>query len=320
MLSKNTFFPAARQIGTTENEEWRVTPLIEVAQRGWVETGKLDGNISFDKNRDFAGPVNIATALERTVGDRNQRVVVVGTGEFLANAYLGNLGNLDLGVNIMNWLTGDDRMITIQPRPAPDSNLDIEPFTFYLHCVHVPAGAAAGVHDHRRGDLVAPAQVNVHEQGVVSERAARRRRSRARALVYLKPGTQQAPTEHVLATGKAEQASSIRIERAGTAPIVLEKKHDGWFMTAPFAARADASRVQRLLAITEARSAHRLAATDLARFELERPEARLDGGRPALRLRHGESRVPRAVRARPAMPSTRSACVTARSSRPGPRT
>ncbi len=131
VLAKNTFFPVARQIGTTENEEWRVTPLVEVAQRGWVETGKLDGNISFDKNRDFAGPVNIATAFERTVGDRNQRVVVVGTGEFLANAYLGNLGNLDLGVNIMNWLTGDDRMITIQPRPAPDSTLDIEPFTFY---------------------------------------------------------------------------------------------------------------------------------------------------------------------------------------------
>lgn len=99
-------------------------------------------------------------------------------------------------------------------------------------------------------------------------------------IAYLKPGT-QAPAEHVLATGKAGEASSIRLERAGTAPIVLEKKHDGWFMTAPFAARADSSGVQRLLAITEARSAHRLAATDLARFELERPEARLavDGQR-----------------------------------------
>jgi hypothetical protein len=93
-------------------------------------------------------------------------------------------------------------------------------------------------------------------------------------IAYLKPGT-QAPTEHVLATGKAEQASSIRVERAGTAAIVLEKKRDGWFMTAPFAARADSSRVEHLLAITEAKSAHRLAATDLARFELERPEARL---------------------------------------------
>jgi ABC-type uncharacterized transport system involved in gliding motility auxiliary subunit len=132
VLSKNTFFPLARQIATTENEEWRVTPLVEAAQRGWVETGKLDRNITFDKNSDFPGPVNVATAFERSVGDRGQRVVVVGTGEFLANAYLGNLGNLDLGVNIINWLAGDDRMITIQPRPAPDSSLDIEPFTLYV--------------------------------------------------------------------------------------------------------------------------------------------------------------------------------------------
>src|SRR5688572_3176676 len=115
VLSKNSFFPLARQIGSTENEEWRVAPLVEVAQRGWVDTGKLDGSIAFDKSRDFPGPVNIATAFERTVGDRSQRVVVVGTGEFLANAYLGNLGNLDLGVNIINWLAGYDRMITIQP-------------------------------------------------------------------------------------------------------------------------------------------------------------------------------------------------------------
>ncbi len=132
VLSKNSFFPLARQIGSTESGEWRVAPLIEVAQRGWVETGKLDGNIAFDKNRDFPGPVNVAAAFERAVGDRSQRVVVVGTGEFLANAYLGNVGNLDLGVNIINWLAGDDRMITIQPRPAPDSSLDIEPLSFYI--------------------------------------------------------------------------------------------------------------------------------------------------------------------------------------------
>jgi len=35
-------------------------------------------------------------------------------------------------VNMINWLTGDDRLITIQPRPAPDSNLDIQPITLYL--------------------------------------------------------------------------------------------------------------------------------------------------------------------------------------------
>ena len=99
-------------------------------------------------------------------------------------------------------------------------------------------------------------------------------------FAYLKPGT-QTPAEHVLAPGKAQQPSSIRLERPGTAPIVLERKHDAWFITAPFAARADSSQVQRLLAITAAKSSHRLAATDLARYDLERPEARLavDGQR-----------------------------------------
>ena len=81
--------------------------------------GKLDDKITFDKGRDVPGPVNIAVALERNVNDRTQRVVVVGNGSFLANTFLGNGGNLDLGVNMINWLAGDDALIAIQPRPSP---------------------------------------------------------------------------------------------------------------------------------------------------------------------------------------------------------
>ena len=132
MLTKNTYFPYARQIGAIESEEWRVTPLIDVAQRGWVETGNLDKDIKFDKARDIPGPINVASAFERPVGNREQRVVVVGTGNFLANTYVGNLGNLDLGINMVNWLVGDDRLIAIQPRPAPDSTLEIGPYALYL--------------------------------------------------------------------------------------------------------------------------------------------------------------------------------------------
>ena len=131
-LNLNTLFPFARQIGTVESETWRSVPLVQVAQRGWVEVGKLEGNITFDKNRDFPGPVNIATAFERVVGDRQQRVVVVGNAGFLSNTFIGNGGNLDLGINMVNWLSGDDRLITIQPRPAPDSKLDLPPNMLYL--------------------------------------------------------------------------------------------------------------------------------------------------------------------------------------------
>jgi ABC-type uncharacterized transport system involved in gliding motility auxiliary subunit len=56
----------------------------------------------------------------------------VGNGNFLSNAFIGNGGNRDLGVNIVNWLAGDDRMIVIQPRGAADSALDIDQVTLYL--------------------------------------------------------------------------------------------------------------------------------------------------------------------------------------------
>lgn len=131
-LQYNTLFPHARQIGADDGAGWRVTPLIDVAPRGWVETGKLDAKSTFDKSRDFQGPVNIATAFERTVGDREQRVIVVGTGHFLSNSFIGNGGNLALGTGMFNWLAGEDTLATIDPRPAADTRLDIDGTQLYL--------------------------------------------------------------------------------------------------------------------------------------------------------------------------------------------
>ena len=128
----NTMFPYARQIGLSESEEWRITPLIEVAQRGWVEMGKLDEKPTFESARDLPGPVNIAAAFERAVGDKQQRVVVVGNGAFVSNTYLGNAGNLQLGIAIVNWLTAADELIAIDPRPAADSRIEIDQMTLYL--------------------------------------------------------------------------------------------------------------------------------------------------------------------------------------------
>lgn len=90
-----------------------------------METGPLEGEISFDEENDVAGPVEIAVALNRVVEDREQRVVVVGSGHFLANSYLGNGGNLDLGMNMINWLAGDESFISIQPRVTIDSRLEL---------------------------------------------------------------------------------------------------------------------------------------------------------------------------------------------------
>ena len=122
-----TLFPEARKVDAhgTDDNGWKVTHLVEVAPNGWLETGKLDGKEVFDEKKDIKGPINIAVAMDRLYGKKGQRVVVVGNANFLSNTFITNGGNLDLGVNIVNWLAGDDRLITIQPKPLKDVNMTI---------------------------------------------------------------------------------------------------------------------------------------------------------------------------------------------------
>ena len=94
------------------------------------------------------------------------------------------------------------------------------------------------------------------------------------AFLYFRPA-QDTAVEHPLSALKLNEVKSLRIERAGAAPIVLDKKQDAWIVSAPFSARADESRVQQALAIVEARSAHRLPAGDRRRFGLDPPQVRI---------------------------------------------
>lgn len=120
-----TVFPAARALGNEENNLWQRQTLVEVAPRGWVSRNafKPNGKVHFEKNHDIPGPINIAVALQRTVNDKEQRIIVVGGASFLANAYSGNGGNLDLGINMVNWLTNEEALITLQPRENKDGTV-----------------------------------------------------------------------------------------------------------------------------------------------------------------------------------------------------
>ena len=127
-----TLFPEAHQVtaqGTEENG-WKVSNLVEVAPNGWLASTKLakDAKPTFNEKTDKRGPINIGVALERTYGKKGQRIVVMGNGNFLSNTFITNGGNLDFGINIINWLAGDDKLITIQPMPLKDINMTI-PYT-----------------------------------------------------------------------------------------------------------------------------------------------------------------------------------------------
>lgn len=120
-----TAFPSARPLLWNENPDWQHHVLVEVAARGWVSHNPPNGKPRFDKQHDTPGPVVIAMALQRNINSREQRIVVVGNGAFLSNSFAGNGGNVDLGMNMVNWLAGEEHLITQQLRPAKDSKLEL---------------------------------------------------------------------------------------------------------------------------------------------------------------------------------------------------
>ncbi len=143
-LTKNfdviTLFPQAVGIQQTLPAGWQGQAILLSDERSWSETGELNGQISFDAGQDMAGPLTLGVVMSRarsSEGDDEsetkaantgeQRVIVIGDGDFLSNAYLGNGGNLALGMNIINWLAHDDRFIDIPVRAAPDRALNFSP-------------------------------------------------------------------------------------------------------------------------------------------------------------------------------------------------
>jgi ABC-type uncharacterized transport system involved in gliding motility auxiliary subunit len=129
-LTTLTLFPEAHAINMV-NDKWQSTPLLRSLGRSWSETGTMQGSVSFDKEKDIPGPLTIGMLLTRDQGEgdnkHQQRVAVIGDGDFLANSFIGNGANQDLGSRLLNWLSNDDSFIKIPPRAAPDTKLTITP-------------------------------------------------------------------------------------------------------------------------------------------------------------------------------------------------
>lgn len=135
-MTSLTLFPQAAALEVESPDPWQAQPLLTTLERSWTEIGPISGTIKFDDDSDERmGPLDIAYAFTRsraakagagTDDDKGeQRVVVIGDSDFLSNAYLGNAGNVDLGLNLFNWLNHDDEFIAITARTAGDVNLEL---------------------------------------------------------------------------------------------------------------------------------------------------------------------------------------------------
>ena len=130
-----TVFPQVSALAKVSGAAWTTEPFLRSGEQSWTEFKPIDNaqasTIRFDAGAgEFKGPLDFGFALRRlspSPDKAEQRAVVIGDGDFLSNSYLGNGGNRALGERIFDWLLGDDALVNLPPRGAPDRVLQLSP-------------------------------------------------------------------------------------------------------------------------------------------------------------------------------------------------
>jgi hypothetical protein len=99
----------------------------------------------------------------------------------------------------------------------------------------------------------------------------------AAVALYFKPRPAAEPRQRLVPVQAAE-ITEIEIVRGKQPPIILARGGNEWRMHAPVAARLDETSLARLLELMRLEVSNPLPATDLTRYELDNPWARLRFG------------------------------------------
>ncbi|MBI2986096.1 MAG: GldG family protein [Deltaproteobacteria bacterium] len=152
-FKERTIFPLVRSVGPANStrEGLEATPLVQTSPTSWAEKD-LDG--VFKKGRaslgpdDKKGPVSIGVAvtadLKKIGGDKegDAKIVALGTAGFANNRFINIFFNRDFFLNIVNWLVGQEEMISIRPRSIRSSRLQLTEregtTVFYLSFLILP--------------------------------------------------------------------------------------------------------------------------------------------------------------------------------------
>ncbi len=128
---------------TSLNSNFTMLPFLVTVERSWIETSPIRDQVQYSDLLDIRGPVTIGMILTRSLNNgsessqqdehepanevpgQEQRIIILGDGDFLSNTFLGNAGNLTLGLNIVNWLSHDDHFIAIPTQIKNDIILDL---------------------------------------------------------------------------------------------------------------------------------------------------------------------------------------------------
>jgi ABC-type uncharacterized transport system involved in gliding motility auxiliary subunit len=113
-----TAFPLARSLEAKAGAE----KLFSTTDNSYAVTNLASAEIRIDPAKDTKGPLPLGAAA--TVNGK-ARIVVVGSSNWAANNIIRFNGNRDLFLNMMNWLSSDEDLISIRPKDPEDRRLNL---------------------------------------------------------------------------------------------------------------------------------------------------------------------------------------------------
>ena len=139
-----TAFPLSRSLEV--KAAGGVTPekLFASSANSFGSSNLSSPTITLNPATDKKGPLTLAAAgsLSGGKGGAQGRFVVVGGATWAANYYLPFNGNRDMFMNMMNWLSSDEDLISIRPKEPEDRRLTLTSgqmkTVFYTSVIFLP--------------------------------------------------------------------------------------------------------------------------------------------------------------------------------------
>jgi ABC-type uncharacterized transport system involved in gliding motility auxiliary subunit len=121
-----TGFPIARSMEVSDGEKTKVSALFASGQDSIATKNLASPEVRPGPN-DLKGPLTLAAAGTYNTGKENVtgRFVVVGSSRFVSNGFLPFNGNRDLYMNMINWLSSDEDLISIRPKEPENRPLNM---------------------------------------------------------------------------------------------------------------------------------------------------------------------------------------------------
>jgi ABC-type uncharacterized transport system involved in gliding motility auxiliary subunit len=125
MKGTATGFPLSRSLQIKNGDKTSVQKLFDTSSSSLATSDLNDAKISMKDPKNKNGPFTLGAAGTYATGKDNSqgRFVVIGSSSWIANRFLGFNGNNDLALNAINWLSSDEDLISIRPKPQDDRRI-----------------------------------------------------------------------------------------------------------------------------------------------------------------------------------------------------